>query len=53
MEEREQWSAIEKAILAKEDLQNVLVTEESNIWDYLDGIAEDESQELRERMVGK
>ncbi|KAM1745450.1 hypothetical protein ACFX11_012192 [Malus domestica] len=52
MSMREQWSAVENAIFAEDDLQDVPVLEEDNIWDYLNGIAEDESQERRGRQEG-
>lgn len=37
---RKQWSNMEKALLAEKDnLQDVPITENDNIWDYLDEIA--------------
>lgn len=50
---REQWSTVEKAILVKDDLQNVPVMEEDNIWDYLDGDTRVEMEEFRARRAGK
>ncbi|KAM1195642.1 hypothetical protein ACFX2J_022100 [Malus domestica] len=46
---REQWSAVEKAIMAEEVLQDVPIREEDNIWDYLDGPSRFEMEELRAR----
>ncbi|KAM1441595.1 hypothetical protein ACFXTO_009688 [Malus domestica] len=47
---REQWSEVEKALLANEDnLQDVPITEDDNIWDYLDGIAKMESDAIKAR----
>lgn len=50
---REQWSAVERAILAKDDLQDVSIMEEDNIWDYLDGASRVEIEELRAQREGK
>lgn len=50
---REQWSTMEKAILAEEELQDVPVIEDDSIWDYLDGVAKVEIEALKARKAGK
>lgn len=51
---RKQWSNMEKVLLAEKDnLQDVPITENDNIWDYLDEIAKMESDVIKARRTTK
>ncbi|KAM1400919.1 hypothetical protein ACFX2F_028135 [Malus domestica] len=49
----EKWSMVEKAIMSEDELQDVPVIEDDNIWDYLDGAAKVEMEALNVRRAGK
>ncbi|KAM1362979.1 hypothetical protein ACFX2H_027739 [Malus domestica] len=49
----EKWSMVEKAIMSEDELQDVPVIEDDNIWDYLDGAAKVEIEALNVRRAGK
>lgn len=46
-------SAIKKVILAKKYIQDVPIITKNNIWDFLDGAARVEMEELKVQIAGK